>query len=138
MNGKMFCTRHPVRFFCEACVNCGFKNSWHAWQVMKAFTSIYLCSKARDWEGKRLLHLLGVGVGNNNQNFSFRVKFKCYMNPESMQGFSAVTQITTFMMAINTAMSINHKNMIQFSHLAHSMRKWLKGKPEKWIVVKNV
>lgn len=110
----------------------------HDITVMKAFTYIYLCSKARDWEGKRLLHLLGVGVGNNNQNFSFRVKYKCYRNPESMQGFSAVTQITTFMMAINTAMSINHKNVIQFSHLAHSMRKRLKGKPEKWIIVNNV
>jgi hypothetical protein len=67
--------------------------------------------------------LLGVGVGNNNENFSFTVKFKCYRNPESMQGFPAVTQIVIFMMAINTAMPINHRNVIQFSHLAHSMRK---------------
>ena len=67
--------------------------------------------------------MLGVGVGNNNQNFSFTVKFKCYRNPEIMQGFSAVTQIVTFMMAINTAMPINHRNVIHFSHLAPSMRK---------------
>ena len=67
--------------------------------------------------------MLGVGVGNNNQNFSFTVKLKFYKNPESIQGFSAVTQILTFMMAVNTAMPINHRNLFQFSHLAHSMRK---------------
>ena len=97
----------------------------------ESFHLYLLVLKGKGLRGQEAFTLLGVGVGNNNQNFSFRVKFKCYMNPESMQGFSAVTQITTFMMAINTAMSINHKNVIQFSHLAHSMRKRLKGKPEK-------
>ena len=64
MNGKMFCTWHPGRCFCEACVNCGCKNSWHAWHhSYESFHLYLLVLKGKGLRGKRPFTLAWCGSG---------------------------------------------------------------------------